>query len=487
MTLNRLRLLATLLCAGVMLAGMPPGAGAAEPAAKAPISFKKLSAESDDCADCHLKKNPGLHAEWKKSAHFKANVGCYECHKAAPGAVDAYKHKEQLITTLVTPKRCAECHEREVKEFDASHHATGGLIINSLDNTLAEVVEGSIHPGMALNGESPVLVQGCWQCHGSLIKVGEGGKLDPSTWPNTGIGRLNPDGSKGACTACHQRHLFSKAEARQPEVCGKCHLGPDHPQKEIYEESKHGIAYRTNLAAMNLNSKTWIVGQDYTAAPTCATCHMSATKDLPVTHDIGARISWNLRPPVSPRIDAKAIAEGKTVKPWAERKADMQQVCVACHQKEWTDNWYTQFDAVVTIYNEKFGKPGAAIMKSLTDNGLITKVDFDTRIKWTWFYLWHHEGRRARHGAAMQGPDYTQWHGFYEVAEKFYSQLIPEARDIAEKARAQGKTEPAAAVDKVIDDILARPEHVWFLGQPVPGRAEHDAERKEKLKAFGQY
>ena len=123
----------------------------------------------------------------------------------------------------------------------------------------------------------------------------------------------------------------------------------------------------------------------------------------------------------------------------------------------------------------------------LTDNGLITKVDFDTRIKWTWFYLWHHEGRRARHGAAMQGPDYTQWHGFYEVAEKFYSQLIPEARDIAEKARAQGKTEPAAAVDKVIDDILARPEHVWFLGQPVPGRAEHDAERKEKLKAFGQY
>jgi hypothetical protein len=32
---------------------------------------------------------------------------------------------------------------------------------------------------------------------------------------------------------------FSKAQARQPEVCSKFHLGPDHPQKEVYEESKH--------------------------------------------------------------------------------------------------------------------------------------------------------------------------------------------------------------------------------------------------------
>ena len=26
---------------------------------------------------------------------------------------------------------------------------------------------------------------------------------DPATWPNTGIGRINPDGSEGSCTACH--------------------------------------------------------------------------------------------------------------------------------------------------------------------------------------------------------------------------------------------------------------------------------------------
>ena len=62
--------------------------------------------------------------------------------------------------------------------------------------------------------------------------------------------------------------------ARQPEVCGKCHMGPDHPQIEIYVESKHGIAFRTRLAEMNLESDSWVLGEDYTAAPTC---HMSAT------------------------------------------------------------------------------------------------------------------------------------------------------------------------------------------------------------------
>ncbi|MBI5700386.1 hypothetical protein HZC34_00860 [Candidatus Saganbacteria bacterium] len=27
----------------------------------------------------------------------------------------------------------------------------------------------------------------------------------------------------------------------------------------------------------------------------------------------------------------------------------------------------------------------------------------------------------------MMGPDYTQWHGMYEVAKHFYTKFIPEA------------------------------------------------------------
>ena len=82
---------------------------------------------------------------------------------------------------------------------------------------LAEVVEGYVefsHDGEKIS-PSPVAVSGCLQCHGSEVKVLENGKLDPATWPNTGMGRLNPDGSKGSCSACHVRHNFSLAQARR--------------------------------------------------------------------------------------------------------------------------------------------------------------------------------------------------------------------------------------------------------------------------------
>ncbi len=50
-------------------------------------------------------------------------------------------------------------------------------------------------------------------------------------------------------------------------------------------------------------------------------------------------------------------------------------------------------------------------------------ASFSNKIEWTYWEFWHHEGRRARHGAAMMGPDYTWWHGFYEIAQHFYFKL----------------------------------------------------------------
>lgn len=463
-----------------------------EPAPVPTKTFATMSTQSRTCATCHAKENPGLYQQWGNSKHFGANVGCYECHKAEEGDPDAIRHKDHLISVIVSPKDCAQCHATEVAEFDASHHATGGLIIGSLDNFLAEVVEGTTHGPMALNGESPAAVQGCWACHGSPVTVLPDGKLDSATWPNTGIGRLNPDGTKGACTACHQRHEFSLVQARRPEACGKCHLGPDHPQKEIYEESKHGIAfYSAPVEKMNMDSPKWIPGQDYTAAPTCATCHMSATADLPITHDIGARISWNLRPPISAKTDEIEKKKGKeNPKPWLERRADMKNVCRSCHQTNWVENWYDQYDSVVHLYNGKFGKPGAEIMAALLENDLRTKTAFDDEIEWTWFYLWHHEGRRVRHGAAMMAPDYVQWHGFYEIAERFYIELIPQARELIEHGKEHGKTEGAEKVEAVIAEILDRPEHQWFSGKTPPGKETLDAKRKafmEKFNAMDPY
>ena len=61
----------------------------------------------------------------------------------------------------------------------------------------------------------------------------------------------------------------------------------------------------------------------------------------------------------------------------------------------------------------------------------------------------------------MMAPDYTHWHGMYEVAERFYEELIPEARELAAQASAHGRKAEADAVHAVIDAVLARPEHAW--------------------------
>ena len=55
------------------------------------------------------------------------------------------------------------------------------------------------------------------------------------------------------------------------------------------------------------------------------------------------------------------------------------------------------------------------IIAELKDEGLITEAPFDEPIDFVYFDLWHHWGRTTKFGAWMQGPDYTQWHGAYEV------------------------------------------------------------------------
>lgn len=270
----------------------------------------EMSPQTKQCIECHSTSSHALYQEWGTSKHYRANVGCYECHQAQKGEKDAFEHQDNYISIIVSPQNCARCHAREVREFDESHHSKAGLILGSLDNFLADIVEGDWN----FYGGSALTVSGCAQCHGTIVEVNTDGSLMPTGWPNTGMGRLNPDGSIGSCTACHQRHAFSAEQARRPENCGKCHLGPDHPQKEIYEESKHGIAYEAHKDDLNLESSKWVLGEDYSAAPTCATCHMSAVRTsegdlLPVTHDVGLRISWNNRPALSirPEISDKKL------------------------------------------------------------------------------------------------------------------------------------------------------------------------------------
>lgn len=53
----------------------------------------------------------------------------------------------------------------------------------------------------------------------------------------------------------------------------------------------------------------------------------------------------------------------------------------------------------------------------------------------------------------MMAPDYTWWHGFYEVAQHFYFKYLPEARKLDDPE-----------VNAKIDEILSDPMHEW-VGQ----------------------
>jgi formate-dependent nitrite reductase cytochrome c552 subunit len=445
-----------------------------------------ISKESAQCIDCHKKASPSIYEQWGASKHFRANVGCYECHKADEKDPDALSHEGRLIATIVSPRDCNRCHEKETGEFIMSHHAKGGRILGSLDNKLAEIVEGNqgfITPAFP-KGNSAAAVSGCWQCHGSEVKVLKDGKLDPATWPNTGIGRINPDGSEGSCSACHSRHRFSAAQARYPDTCGKCHLGPDHPQLEIYNESKHGIAFRANINKANIENSKWVVGEDYNAAPSCATCHMSATPKQPVTHDVGLRISWNNRPELSIRpevSDAKMGLPGARIS-WHQRRDNMKDVCRNCHGDDYINSFYIQYDALIDLYHEKFAKPGLELMEFAKP--LLKPAKFSNKLDFIWYEIWHHEGRRARHGASMMGPDYTHWHGTYEVAKHFYSEMIPELEAVAEKGKHSQNAAQNSAAEKLlrrIEEILNTKNHAWYLNKIDPATA---AQRQQRLKAF---
>ena len=119
-----------------------------------------LSEESETCITCHVQETHAIYEEWGTSRHFRANVGCYECHQAKKSDADLFDHEGYNISIIVSPKDCARCHPQEVREFDDSRHSKAGLILGSLDNFLADIVAGDKN----FYGVAPTL-RGCDRWH----------------------------------------------------------------------------------------------------------------------------------------------------------------------------------------------------------------------------------------------------------------------------------------------------------------------------------
>jgi len=254
------------------------------------------------------------------------------------------------------------------------------------------------------------------QCHGSIIKMDKNKRPTVDTWPNSGMGTIWPDGSVGNCATCHTRHKFDIAEARKPEACASCHLGPDHPDIEIFNNSKHGHIYRTEGHTWKFDDApgSWEPGSY--RAPTCATCHMSGIGDLENTHNVTRRLHWNLWAKVSKVRNSK-----DPLSMWTgdgpKGRLEMKRVCSNCHSKQHITGFFTQGDNAVKLYNEAYWAPAKKMKEELKAKGLLKANPWDDKFQVVFYHSWHHEGRRARQGAMMGAPDYAHWHGFFELMQ----------------------------------------------------------------------
>lgn len=355
-----------------------------------------LADSRNACVVCHRRTTPGIVDQYGHSTMAAAEVTCQDCHEVRADYPGAVAHEDTYILSSPTAAMCADCHENEVAEFNQSRHALPAYVAYAGAQGLSEellamyqaIPEGSFNPDQSRNIlfqlEGPAVTRfACESCHN--------------------IGKPAADGSVGECQQCHLRHQFSLEQVRKPETCNACHIGPDHPQFEIYQESPHGIAYATTGDNWNWEAEPGTLNTLDFPAPTCAICHMSGFGGQGTTHDVGDRLTWYLFAPVSERRPN-----------WQENKTNMQSVCGECHNNAFLDEFYTDADALVLAVNA-WVLESRAIMQPLRDNGLLTEAPFDEPIDFVFFDLWHYWGRTAKFGAWMQGADYTQWHGAYEI------------------------------------------------------------------------
>src|SRR5262245_24935380 len=304
---------------------------------------------SGKCAECHLQQQYSVVHEYELSRHAERGINCLDCHQAASGQ-QKQDHHGFAIATSLTAGNCRSCHESIYQEYLRSRHAApswaavfGEQGLRPEQVAFSERFQPggtrrSAHPLAAIEGSSAT-ASGCARCHS--------------------VGKPNDDGTIGTCTACHTRHTSSVAIARLPTTCGQCHLGPDHSQLEIYEESKHGVMFHAQEKLLRLDAPPRTLSTRDMFVPTCATCHMSGLNGQKVTHDPSDRLSYFLADPITRR------------RPNHDRaQAAMKQLCSQCHTPTLIDRVYQDAEKVVASTNEKV-QAAADLMSALRKDGIL--------------------------------------------------------------------------------------------------------------------
>jgi len=453
------------------------------------IDMSKLSSKSKRCLGCHANATPGIVEDWYTSLHSRTTprmglarekiesrisaesvkeelsenfVGCYECHSLnVEQHKDSFNHFGLKINVVVSPKDCAICHPTEEKEYAPSKkgYAVSNLEKNAVFKTLVDTVislkevrEGKV---VALGVSETTKMDTCYGCHGTEVKVTgtkriSSGPLtltvpDLQNWPNQGVGRINPDGSRGACSSCHPRHSFSIEIARKPYTCAQCHLEPDVPAWNVYKESKHANIYSSKYHDWDFNTVPWELGKDI-KAPSCATCHNSLLTTpkgkviVPRTHDFGARLWVRIFGLVythpQPKSGDTSIIKNKDGLPLPtdftgnlaaeyliddqeqqSRQDQMMGICITCHGTNWVQMHFAKLDATIKE-TDKMALNATLLLTNAWEKNLADNTNpFDETIEQQWITQWLFYANSIRYASAMTGaPDYATFkNGWWEM------------------------------------------------------------------------
>ena len=351
------------------------------------------------CEGCHQTLDPGIDLAWRNSVHYKANVGCADCHGDDHEAVFADKGK-------VSAGKCGECHAQIVEDYAGSAHARAEVVALSDARFIAQ--------------SSAMQEEGCMMCHAT--------------------GTRFADGSVGGCNECHPGHEFSAEFAKQPEACEVCHGGPDHPVSEAYRASVHGTLY--------------LMDRDESKYPTCASCHMpdgfhGHVANMTLGQVLNGAV---LEDQYYPAIPMKRISREE----FDANRKEMLAVCAPCHGTRFSRESLERADEIKKEADQILAE-ARAVIQALYDDRLLNPMPEErpanpvtghtlelggqqlyedtSEIEQAFFRLFKFYHPTTFKGAYHNSPDYTHWKGIV-----FMKMELDKIRSEAKKLRALSPT-----------------------------------------------
>ncbi len=341
------------------------------------------TAAAEDCIECHKKETPAAVDQWQASSHAPA-ISCSACHGSDHEAIlkgDA----------PADAKVCGRCHEDAYHEHISSKHGMGlhsgwGCTRNLDSRDPRECrfchEEGSTQPKTNV------------QCARFLAQTSEMGAL--------GCNRCHQ--VENSCASCHTNHITDLAAVRGPESCATCHMGPDHPQWEMWQTSRHGVLFEA-------------LGE--TAGPTCQRCHMPNG-----SHNVSYGIT------MSPAMVQESSER------FAIYREEMVEICTQCHARSFAERELKSGD-VILAQSQELIREAEAVIRDLADRDLLVpslqnrpehplrgqELVLDgqmlyediSHIERLFFKMKKYDLAKTVKGAFHQNPAYTHWYGNAEL------------------------------------------------------------------------